>query len=184
MNMLPGEGHHLECLIEAYQNGNRCTFEEIHVPPFARSIRLGEALTLRDLTTYHGVGKANCYGFYMMNNTGSAPVFDTEITKKNAQRISKMFHVFFGDRGPYLFQDENVDDKIIRGSLNEMVRSTSVVGSFTWGLTSTITSSEDRTHRSIGARVYVRMSNRGMDNTDFPRALMASQMEYSRNWRR
>ena len=184
MNMLQGEGHHLEYLIESYQNGNPFTFEEMHVSPFARSIRSDEALTLHDLTTFRGVGKANCYGFHVMNNTGSAPVFETEITKKNAQRISRMFHVVFGDRHPYMFQDEPVDDKIIRGSLNETVQSPSVVERFTWGLMSTSTSSDDRTYRSIGARVYVRMSNKAIDNMDFARALIAVQMEYSRHWRR
>ena len=88
------------------------------------------------------------------------------------------------DRGLYLFQGENVDDKIMRGSINETVKSTTAVGCFTWGLTSTSTSSKDPTYGSIGARVYVRMSNKGMDNMDFARSLMAVQMEYSRNWRR
>ena len=95
-----------------------------------------------------------------------------------------MFHVVFGDRRPYMFQDELVDDKIIRGSLNETVWSTTVVGQFTWGLTSTSTSSDDSTYRSIGARVYVRMSNKGIDIMDFAKVLIAVQMEYSRNWRR
>ena len=156
----------------------------MHAPPFAKSMRSDEALTLRDLTIFRGVGKANCYGFHVMNNFASAPVDDTEITKKTAQRTSRVFHVVFGDRRPYMFQDEPVDDKVIRGSLNETVQSTSVVGRFTWGLTSTSTSSDDHTYRSIGAMVYVRMSNKGIDNMDFARALIAVQMEYSRNWRR
>ena len=92
----------------------------------------------------------------MMKNTRSAPVYDTEITKRHAQKIWKMFHVVLADRGPYLFQGEHVDDKVVRAGINETVKTTSVVGSFTWGLTSTSTSSEDRTYRSIGARVYVK----------------------------
>ena len=54
-NVIQGEGHHLEYLIEAYQNGNPFDINEMNVPPFARPLRQ-DPLTLHDLTHFVGVG--------------------------------------------------------------------------------------------------------------------------------
>ena len=95
-----------------------------------------------------------------------------------------MLHVVFQDQGPYKFQDEHVDDKIIRGSINETIVTGTNAGNFSWGLTSTCTTSDDPTYSSVGPRMYFRMSNRGKDNMDFARALITLQMDYSRKWRK
>ena len=56
MNMMQGEGHHLAYLIEAYENGNPFTIEEVHAPPFARSTRSDQALTF--MISQHSVVSA------------------------------------------------------------------------------------------------------------------------------
>ena len=95
-----------------------------------------------------------------------------------------MLHEVFQDRKPYKFQDEPVDDKVVRGSINETIVASTKVGNFSWGLTSTSTSSEDATYAAIGPRMYFRMSNKGKDDMDFARVLITLQMDYSRKWRK
>ena len=68
------------------------------------------------------------YGTHMMNNTGCYPISDTELTKKTAQRISRMLHVVFVDRSRDKFQGEPVDDENIQGNLNETINSITAVG--------------------------------------------------------
>ena len=121
MNISQGEGNHLEYLMEAYQNGTPFTEEEMEVPWFAQAIRDGDRLLFGDLLSHTGVGSTNCHGMIFMNNTGCFHVFACEITRRTAMKISKMLHEIFQDRAPYKFQDEQVDDKILRGKSTRLL---------------------------------------------------------------
>ena len=74
------------------------------------------------------MGSTNCYGLALMNNTACFPVYAGEITRRTAMKISRMLHEVFQDRLPYKFQGEPVDDKVVRGSLNETIVSGTNVG--------------------------------------------------------
>ena len=96
----------------------------------------------------------------MVNNALCFPMWETEMTNRNAMMINTRLHIVFGERNPHKFEGEIVDDVMNRSRFNENATSTAIVCKCAWATTNVTTAIPDPIRSNMAATFYVKMWNK------------------------